>query len=88
MLRKKSKAVPEGNGPIPMLGGITLEELRRVMSRTIGEDFEEIEEDLRRINQRVASLEQDARQPRLTMEADVPANKKTCERTECACAAV
>ena len=40
MLRKK-KTVPEGNGPIPqdayvMLGGITREELRRVMPETIG----------------------------------------------------
>ena len=34
ILRKKGKAVPEGNGPIPqdayvMLGRITLEELRK-----------------------------------------------------------
>ena len=36
MPRKKSKAVPEGNGPIPqyvMLGGITLEDFRRVISQ-------------------------------------------------------
>ena len=56
MLRKKSKATPEGNDPISMLGGITLEELRRVMSETMGKAFGEIKEDLRRINQRLASL--------------------------------
>ena len=43
---------------------------------------------LRGISQRVASLEQNARQPRLTMEADVPADKQTRERTERAATAV
>ena len=38
--------------------------------------------DLRRTDQRVASLEQGARQPRLAMEADVETDKKTRERTE------
>ena len=89
MLRKKSEAVPKGNGPNPMLGGITLEELRRVMSETMGEAFEEIKEDLRRMDQRLASPEQDARQPRLAMKADVPAvDMKTRERTEGAATAV
>ena len=36
----------------------------------------------RGISQREASLEHDARQPRLAMEADGPANTKTRERTE------
>ena len=45
-------------------------------------------QDLRRVDQRLASLEQDARQPRLAMEADVPADKKTRERTEGAAKAV
>ena len=93
ILRKKSKAVPEGNSPIPqdayvMLGGITSEELRRVMSETMGKALEEFKEDVRRIIQRLESLEQDARQPRLTMEADVTAAKKTREHTEDAAAAV
>ena len=39
-------------------------------------------ENLRATDQRVASLEQDARQPRLAMEADVQADKKTRERAE------
>ena len=40
------------------------------------------------MNQHVISLEQDARQPRLAIEADGPANTKTCERTEGAATAV
>ena len=48
----------------------------------------ELTEDLRRTGQRVASLEHDTRQPRFAMEADVPADTKTCERTEDAATAV
>ena len=44
--------------------------------------------DLRRMDQRLASFEQDARQPHLAMEADVPAEEKTRERTEGAAKAV
>ena len=40
------------------------------------------------MDQRLASLEQNARQPRLAMEADVPADEKTRERTEGAAKAV
>ena len=50
--------------------------------------MDELTEDLRRIDQRVVSLEQDARQPCLAMEADVPADEKTRERTEGAAKAV
>ena len=39
-------------------------------------------------SQREASLEHDARQPRLVMEANGPANTKACERTEGAAIAV
>ena len=49
--------------------------------------LEEFKEDMRRVNQRLASLEQDAWQPRLAMEA-VTADKTTRERTEGAAAAV
>ena len=38
--------------------------------------------EMRATNQSEAGLEQDARQPRLAMEADGPANTKTSERTE------
>ena len=90
MPRKESEAVPEGNGPTPQDAYvmITWEELRRVLSRTWGGAFEECKEDLRRMDQRLASLEQNARQPRLAMEADVPGDKKTRERTEGAATAV
>ena len=48
----------------------------------------ELTEDLRRIDQRVASLEHDARQPRLTIETGVPVDEKTREHTEGAAKAV
>ena len=41
-----------------------------------------IKGDLKSINQLVARLEQDARQPRRAMEADRPADVKTRERTK------
>ena len=93
MLRKKSRAVPEGNGHIAqdayvMPGGITREELRRVMSETMGIALKEFREVTREVNQRLASLEQVARQPRLAMEADITADEKTRKRTEGAAAAV
>ena len=50
--------------------------------------LDELMEMTRRANQHVASLEQDARQPRLAMEADGQADTKTCERTEGAAKAV
>ena len=49
---------------------------------------EKLTEDLRNMNQHVASLMQDARQPRLAMEVDGPADTKTRERTEGAATAV
>ena len=58
------------------------------MSETWDEAFRECKEDLRRMDQRLASLEQNARQPRLAMEADVPADEKIRERTESAAKAV
>ena len=54
----------------------------------MGKAFGEFKEDLRSVDQRLASLEQDAWQPRLAVEADVLANKKTRERTEGAATAV
>ena len=55
----------------------------------MGEAFGEFKEDLRRIDQRLANLEQDARQPRLAMEENVKAaDKNTFERTEGAATAV
>ena len=50
--------------------------------------LDRLTENLKRANQRVASLEQDTRQPRLAMEADVPADTKTRGRTGGAAIAV
>ena len=63
MPRKKSEAVPKGNGPIAQDVGkmVTWEELRRVVKETWGEALKEIKEDLRSMNQRVARLKQDVR---------------------------
>ena len=81
MPRKKSKAVPEGKSPIPpyvMPDGIALEDFRRVMLEVWDRKLDKLTEDLRRTDQRLAGLEQDARQPRLAMEADGPSDTKTC----------
>ena len=48
----------------------------------------ELADEMRGTNQRLASLEHDAWQPRLVMEAAVPADEKSCERTEGAATAV
>ena len=50
--------------------------------------LDKVADAMRWTNQRLASLEQDTRQPRLDMEADVPADEKTRERTEGAATAV
>ena len=70
MPRKKSKAVPEGNGPVPqdayvILGGITPEGLRRTVSEALDKAFDEPTENTRMANQRLTGLEQKAWQPRL-----------------------
>ena len=86
ILRKKSEAVPEGNGPTPRDAGkmIIWEEIRQERSETWSEAFRGYKEDLRRMDQCLASLEQNARQPRLAMEADVPADEKPREHKESA----
>ena len=50
--------------------------------------LDEISDETRVMDQHVTSLEHGARQPRLTMEADGPADTKTRERTEGATTAV
>ena len=84
MLRKVSEVVPEDNGPVhqqnefgsgqPTLVN-TIRRIEEILDRRI---------DLitRLLEQYLTSLEQDARQPRLAMEADGHANVKTRERTE------
>ena len=98
MLRKDSEAVPEGKGSITLYvlpGGTSLEDLRCIMRETWDEVREENglkkpekSKEMRATDQREASLEQDARQPNIAMEADEPANTKTRERTEGAATAV
>ena len=44
--------------------------------------FDELTENMPETRQRSASLEQDARQPRLAMEADVPTDTKTRKHME------
>ena len=89
MPRNWSDAVLDGTGPVPQQEefGSDQPTLANVY-RLIGELFDkpdrrldELKENLRATDQRVGSLEQDAWQPRLAMEADVPAEIKTCERT-------
>ena len=88
MLRKESEAVPECNGPIPQQeelgsGQPTLEDVYRKV-----EELWWMVKEMRVKDQREASLEQDARQPRLAMKADGPADTKTRECPEGAATAV
>ena len=88
--RKESESVFEGNGSIPQQeefgsGQLTLEDAFRGMRQEWKEQLDKIR---RCVMQQLASQEQDARQPRLAMEADGPANTKTRERTEGAAIAV
>ena len=64
-----------------------LEELFDRWDRKLEELFDKAEE-MRVMDQRVSSLEQDARQPRLAMVADGQADTKTRQRTEGAATAV
>ena len=90
MLRKESEAVPEGNGLVPQQeefgsGQPTWEELQRLLSEKWDRQIDELK---RLLKHQLASQEQDARQPRLAMEADGPANTETRERKEGATSAV
>ena len=103
MLRKESEAVPKGNGHVPQKeefgsGQLTWGDVYRMMKEAFNrwdrkldeilDNMEEYVEERRSIDQRLAHLEHEARQPRLAMEADGPANTKTHERTEGAATAV
>ena len=50
--------------------------------------MDELADEMRETKQRLAGLEQDARQPHLAMEGDVPSDTKTRDRTEGTAAAV
>ena len=99
MFRKESEAVSEGSGPVPQQEVFgpnqpTLEEVCRMIKEVFEEwdrridNMREYTEERRSMNQRLTRLEHDARQPRLAIEADRPANTKTRERTKGAAKAV
>ena len=93
---KWSEAVPEGNGPVPQLEEFgsdepTLEDAYRMIEELFNKSdrkLDELVEEMRATEQRLAGQEQDARQPRLTMEGGGPSDTKTRERTEGAAKAV
>ena len=89
ILRKESEVVPEGSDPVHQeeefgSGQPTPGPFQRV-DEIWGRRIEVI---TRLLEQHLASQERDARQPRLAMDADGPANAKTRERTEGAATAV
>ena len=110
MPRKKSEAVPEGNGPVPRQEKFGPDEPTRTdIHRMTKERFDQSDRhwdrmkshfdklerrlktfvvEMRAPEQRLVSLEQDARQPRLATEAGGPADEKTRGRTEGAATAV
>ena len=71
-----------------MPGGIKLEDFLRVMLGVWDRKLDKLKEDLRTADQRLASLDHGARQPRLAMNTDGPTDKKTRERAEDAAKAV
>ena len=90
MLRKESEAVPEGKGPVHQEEKFGSGQPAPVDPFQTSEEMwgRGIDVIARLLEQHLASQEQDARQPRLTMEGDGPANTKTRERTEGAATAV
>ena len=103
MSRKESEAVPEGNGPVSqqeefVAGESTLADVYRLFEERFqkmdsyfyrwNRKLDEISDETRVMDQRVTSLEHGARQSRLAMEADGPANTKPRERMEGAVTAV
>ena len=84
MPRKKSEAVPEGIDLIPQQVGSGQPSLEDEIWRKIQELLRRwwMTEEIRLKSQRLASLEHDARQPRLAIEAGGPADTRTRELTE------
>ena len=90
MIRKESEAVSVGNGPVPQQeefgsGQPTPVDIHRKIEELWDRKMDEI---TRLLEQHLASLEPDARQPRLAMVADGQANTTTRERMEGAATAV
>ena len=94
MPQKKNKAVPDCNGLVPYhdeFGSdqLTMADLYRIIKERFDrsdKQFDELAENIRVTNQRLAGLEHEARQPRLAKETDVEPDTKTRKRTENAAA--
>ena len=91
MPRNWSKAVPGGNGPVPQKeeqsgpDQPTLADVFRFFEESFDRKLkimDELADELRATKQRLAGMEQVARQPRLAMEADVPSDTKSRKRME------
>ena len=100
MLRKASETVPEGNDSILQQeefgsGQPTMEDVYRMMKKAFDQwdrKLEQISDKMEKrtelLEKRLTRLEHGARQPRLAMKADGPADTKTREHTEGAATAV
>ena len=90
MLRKESEVVPKHNSPVHQEKEFgSGQPAPVVIFQRIYEIWDrELDKTVRYLEQHSSSLEQDARQPRLAMEADGIANTNTRERTEGAATAV
>ena len=93
MPRKWSRAVPEGNDPVPHdeVGPdqLTMADLYRMTEELFDQShrkLDELTEEMRGARPRLADLEQDTRQPRLAIEVNGPTDTKTRKRTENAAA--
>ena len=94
MPRKNTKAVPEGNGPVSHhyqfgVDQPAMADLSRIIEKRLDRSDKQIDEltdTMRAINQRLAGLEHEARQPRLVTEADVEPDTKNCKSMEDAAA--
>ena len=93
MLRKESEVVSEGNGPIHQEENfvfdqpVLADEYREI--RSLLKQQEKRLDRITRLLERLSEyVEYEARQPRLAIEADGPADTKTRERTEGAATAV
>ena len=90
MPRNWNDAIPEGNGPVSQQEEFkfdqpTLADIYRMIGEVFNESdrkLDELMKNLRATDQHIASVEHDARQPRLAMEADGPSDTKTCKCTE------
>ena len=96
MRRNWSKAVPGGNGPVPKQEELvpdqpTVVDVYRLFEETYdrqlkvmshSDKLDELTVEMRATKQHQAGLEQEARQPRLAMEADVPSDTKIRNHTE------